>query len=64
MKQEQDGALMPKRQIDVNGIIFGPGVHFQKGVIFGGVDFQLYKADDIAVEEMPDGILKILGFYK
>jgi len=59
-----DGSLSPKFQIEVNGISFGPGVVFQKGVSFGGIDFQLYKYKDIAVEKNPDGSLKILGFYK
>lgn len=60
----QDGSLTPKKQIDVNGIVFGPGVAFQRGVVFGGVDFQLYKQNDIAGIEMPGEVLKIVGFYK
>lgn len=58
-----DGSLTPKILINVNGIMFGPGVVFQKGVVFGGVDFHLYKYRDIAVEEQSDGSLKILGFF-
>ncbi len=59
-----DGSLRPKVQIDVNGIVFGQGVLFQKGVVFGGIDFHLYKGKNIAAEAKPDGSLKILGFYK
>lgn len=59
-----DGSLSPKSQIEINGVSFGPGVIFQKGVAFGGVDFHLYKYFDIAIEKLPDGALRILGFYK
>ncbi len=59
-----DGSLSPKVQIEVNGIFFGPGVVFQKGVVFGGVDFYLYKSREIAATEQENGILKIEGFYK
>lgn len=58
-----DGSLSPRVSIDVNGVVFGPGVVFQKGVVFGGIDFQLYKYRDIAVEKLPDGNFKIVGFY-
>lgn len=59
-----DGSLSPKMQIEINGVRFGPGVVFQKGVAFGGVDFHLYKYLDIAIEKSNDGTSKIIGFYK
>ncbi|MDO8575331.1 MAG: hypothetical protein Q7R78_01350 [bacterium] len=59
-----DGSLSPKSQIEINGVSFGPGVIFQKGVAFGGVDFHLYKYFDIATEKLSDGTLRIIGFYK
>lgn len=58
-----DGSLSTRVSIDVNGVIFGPGVVFQKGVVFGGIDFQLYKYRDIAVERLPNGTHRIVGFY-
>jgi len=58
-----DGSLSPKRVINVNGIVFGPGVSFNAGVSFGGVDFHNYKFLDIAAEEA-SGVLVIKGFYK
>jgi hypothetical protein len=61
--ENSDGSLTPKRQIHINGINFGPGTIFNKGVAFGGVDFHLYKYWDIAGEEK-DGVLVILGFYQ
>ena len=62
-KENSDGSLTPKKQIHVNGVNFGPGVNFQKGVAFGGIDFHLYKYWDIEVEDK-DGILDIKGFYQ
>ena len=59
-----DGSLTPKFQIEISGASFGPGVILQKGITFGGVDFHLYKYLDIAVEKLPNGALKIIGFYK
>lgn len=61
--ENQDGSLTPKRSIFVNGISFGPGVTFQKGVAFGGIDFHLYKYWDIAAEE-ENNTLNIKGFYQ
>ena len=63
-QESPDGSLSPKIQIEVNGVSFGPGVAFQKGVAFGGVDFHLYKHIDIAAIEQENGVLKIVGFYK
>lgn len=62
-QENPDGSLTPKRQIHVNGISFGPGVVFQKGVAFGGIDFHLYKYWDISGEEQ-NGYLNIKGFYQ
>lgn len=57
-----DGSLTPRRPIHVNGVTFGYGVTFNRGVAFGGVDFfnfinQAIEADDTG------GILNIRGFY-
>lgn len=61
-----DGSLSPKFAIEINGTIFSPGVTFQKGVVYGGIDFHLYKYRAIAVEsnDTSEGPLKILGFYQ
>lgn len=62
-----DGSLSPRVPIEVNGALFKPGVVFQKGVIFGGVDFQLYKYRDIAFQRKANdtyqNIHQIVGFY-
>jgi len=62
-QENSDGSLTPKRAIFVNGISFGPGTIFQKGVAFGGIDFHLYKYWDIAGEER-DGVLVVTGFFQ
>ncbi len=62
-QENSDGSLAPKRQIHVNGISFGPGVSFQKGVAYGGIDFHLYKYWDISGKE-DNGVLTIEGFYQ
>ncbi len=54
--------LMPKRVINVNGVVFGPGVGLSQGVKVAGVDFFSYENYDIAVEES-EGIAVIKGFY-
>jgi hypothetical protein len=62
-KENNDGSLTPKRQIYINGITFGSGTNFQKGVAFGGIDFHLYKYWDIAGVEQ-NGVLSITGFFQ
>ena len=61
-QENSDGSLTPRKQIFVNGISFGPGVNFTKGVSFGGVDFHLFKGKDVAVNEV-NGSLIIIGFF-
>ena len=58
-----NGSLTPKREIIINGISFGPGVSFTRGVSFSGVDILQYKGFEIAGEEN-NGAIIIKGFYK
>ncbi len=62
-QENTDGSLTPKKSISINGVTLGTGLSFQKGTVFGGVDFHLYKYWDIAGKE-ESGILNIVGFYK
>lgn len=62
-QESPDGSLMPIKPIQVNGVVFGPSVSFQKGIAFGGIDFHLYKNRDIAAKE-EGGILNFVGFFK
>jgi hypothetical protein len=61
--ENHDGSLSPKRTIIVNGVTSSPGITFNPGVSFGGIDFHKYKYMNIAAEEK-DGILVVKGFYK
>lgn len=60
-----DGSLELRQSIQVDKVIYSVGEKFQKGVVYGGVDFHLYKNRGIAVEleENSEGPLKIVGFY-
>ena len=60
-QENPDGSLTPKKPIAVNGITFGLGTSFQRGVAFGGIDFHLYKYHDILADE-ENGVLVITGF--
>lgn len=62
-KENNDGSLTPQKPIFINGISFGPGITFQKGVAFGGIDFHLYKYWDIEAD-IKEGVLDIKGFYQ
>ena len=61
-QKNPDGSLTPRRTIHINGVTFGYGVTFNKGVAFGGVDFFNFEGGDIEANE-ENGILNILGFY-
>jgi hypothetical protein len=58
-----DGTLSPKIKISINGAVLGPGLTFKPGVVFGGIDFYLYRNLDVAGEYVGD-TLNITGFYK
>ncbi len=60
-----DGSLAPLVPVEINGVVFGPGIVFQKGVAYGGIDFHLYKGKDIAMlfDENSEGPKRFAGFY-
>ncbi|HBD24536.1 MAG: hypothetical protein A2566_03720 [Candidatus Zambryskibacteria bacterium RIFOXYD1_FULL_40_13] len=69
--EKPDGSLSPKVPIEINGVNFNSGTTFSKGVVFGGIDFHLYKNRDIAIQnsEVPEEntdstVFHIVGFYK
>ena len=57
------GSISPAVKINVNGVIFGPGVTFSGGVSFGGINFHQYMGQDISVDIQGD-LYIIKGFYK
>jgi hypothetical protein len=64
-QQLSDESLELKKTIEVNKIIYPVGTKFKKGVIYGGIDFYLYKNRGIGVdlEENSEGPLRVIGFY-
>ena len=62
-QENADGSLSPKVRINLNGVTLGPGVYFNRGVAFGGVDLFQYKNLDIA-GDLKNNILDIKGFFK
>lgn len=61
-EERVDGSLSPRQRIRVGGVIFGPGVAFNRGVAFGGVDFHQFREHEIEAEREGD-ILIIKGIY-
>ncbi|MFH1546271.1 MAG: hypothetical protein ABIE14_02755 [Patescibacteria group bacterium] len=50
------------KTVHVNGVTFGYGITFKRGVAFGGIDFFNFEDNDIEADEI-DGIFNIKGFY-
>jgi hypothetical protein len=61
-QRNPDGSLTPRRTIHINGVTFGYGVTFNRGVAFGGIDFFNFENKDIEADEI-NGVLNIKGFY-
>ncbi len=61
-QRNEDGSLTPRRTIHVNGVTFGYGVRFNRGVAFGGIDFFNFNGLDIEADEIDD-VLNVRGFY-
>jgi hypothetical protein len=55
--------MKPTTTIQVNGQILTAGVSFGNGAAFGGVNFFDHIGQDVEVEQLPDGIYEIKGFY-
>jgi len=62
LEHEEDGSLEPKQRVRVGGVVFGPGVRFKRGAVFGGIDFFQFKGHDFAVE-IDGEVLVIKGIY-
>ena len=61
-QRNTDGSLTPIKTLHVNGVTFGYGVTFNRGVAFGGIDFFNFENMDIEADEI-NGVLNIKGFY-
>jgi len=62
--QHPDGSLEPRQRIRVGGVEFGPGVRFNRGVAFAGIDFTLFIGKDFDIETDPNGVIIIKGIYQ
>ncbi len=61
--QHPDGSLEPRQRIRVGGVEFGPGVRFNRGVTFAGVDFTLFIGRDFEVDIDDRNIIVLKGIY-
>jgi len=58
----QDGSYEPRQRVRIGGVTFGPGFHFNAGVVLSGVDFTQFIDHDLEVETDQD-VLVITGIY-
>ncbi len=58
-----DGSIEPRRLIQVGGVSFGPGVRFNRGVSFSGIDFSLFIGREFQVRD-ENGVINILGVFQ
>jgi hypothetical protein len=61
-KKNINGSLSPKKVFCVNKYILGPGISFERGYTFGGIDFFNYYGMDLKCEKK-EGSFHITGFY-
>lgn len=61
-QQLPDGSLTPLRIISINNVVMGPGVIFQDGALFGGVDISRFIGRDFATRT-ENNVVIILGVY-
>ncbi len=64
-QEHTDGTLELIQSIEVGQVIYPVATRFQKGVVYGGIDFHIYKNRAIAIEsdENSEGPLKVIGFF-
>jgi hypothetical protein len=60
-----DGSLQLKQPLEIGKTKYQKDTIFNKGVIYGGIDFDLYRDHGIAIEleDNSEGPLKLYGFY-
>ncbi|MFA5931848.1 MAG: hypothetical protein WC793_00505 [Candidatus Paceibacterota bacterium] len=58
-----DGSIEPRQPISVSGVLFGPGVRFNRGVSFAGIDFTLFTDKYFQVRRVGER-LDIIGIYQ
>lgn len=58
----QNGAISPRRPVQIGGVTMTPGVSFGGGASFSGINLLDYLGKDLEGSEV-NGILVIKGFY-
>ena len=61
-KINNDGSVEPLRTVRIGGVQMTPGVRFNHGVYFGGLDLFQHLGKDLQVEDH-DGMLVVTGIY-
>lgn len=59
----QNGMVQPKTPVHINGMTISPGISFGGGVSFGGVDLTQFIGKYLEVDQLPNGLYDIKGFY-
>ena len=59
-----DGSFEPLTTILIGGVTITPGIRFNRGVLFAGVDFSYFIGKEFDVFVHPDGTNEIRGVYK
>ena len=57
-----DGSVSPKVTVAIGGVTMGPGVAFQRGVAFAGVEIAAHVGKDLEVEQQGN-VVVIKGIY-
>lgn len=59
----EKGRISPRIPIRIGGITMGPGISFERGVSFSGVDLSQVVGKDIS-GYVENGVFIIKGFYR
>lgn len=58
-----NGSISPRTTVHVNGVTMTPGVTFNRGVSFGGLDIAAIQGKDLDIEQQA-GTVVIKGFFQ
>ena len=62
-QKNDTGMIAPKLPVRVGGVTMTPGVSFGSGVSFSGVDLSTLEGKYLDVDQEPDGLVIIKGYY-
>jgi len=58
-----DGSVSPRMPVQIGGVRMGPGVSFNQGAYFAGIDIAAMKGKNIEIERR-EGFVQIKGFVQ